>query len=430
MSSDVAIKVSNVSKHYHIYEKPVDRLKQSLYRGRKQFYRVFKALDNVSFEVKKGETVGIIGRNGAGKSTLLQMICGTLTPSNGDIQINGRVAALLELGAGFNPEFTGHENVFMNATLLGLSQQEIDERYDEILEFAGIGDFIDQPVKTYSTGMYVRLAFAIQANVDPEILIVDEALAVGDASFVHKCMTRFRELREEGTTILFVSHDATAVKTLCDSAIWLDKGEIVSSGSSSIVVDQYLSSIMNQPVVIDFSADKTIPSKRVTTEAASLVGEHEIPNIDRRLGDQSCMFVGVGLYDAGMNKTTVLENDAMAWLHVTIMNNSLSEGVPVVIGYSLRNNRGVDIASSNSEIESATITAPAETEEKTIRIGMSLPLLHAGSYSLSLSMGYRNEKAVMHDLDSITNAIVFDITSKKLIHVLLSLKTVFQVEGL
>ncbi|MCK5663435.1 MAG: ABC transporter ATP-binding protein, partial [Thiotrichaceae bacterium] len=174
MSSDVAIKVSNVSKHYQIYEKPLDRLKQSFFRGRRQYYTEFRALDDISFEIKKGETVGIIGKNGSGKSTLLQMICGTLTPTSGDIKLNGRVAALLELGAGFNPEFTGRENVYMNASILGLSLQEIDDKYDEIASFADIGEFIKQPVKTYSSGMYVRLAFSVAINVAPDILIVDE----------------------------------------------------------------------------------------------------------------------------------------------------------------------------------------------------------------------------------------------------------------
>ena len=183
MSSDIAIKISGVSKHYQIYNKPIDRLKQSLYRGRKQFFKDFKAIDNISFEILKGETVGILGKNGSGKSTLLQIICGTLTPTNGEITINGKVAALLELGAGFNPEFTGRENVFLNAALYGLTNKQISERFDQIANFADIGEFINQPVKTYSSGMYVRLAFAVIVHVDADILVVDEALAVGDIYF-------------------------------------------------------------------------------------------------------------------------------------------------------------------------------------------------------------------------------------------------------
>ncbi len=225
MSSDIAIRVQNITKTYQIYDKPQDRLKQSLWRGRKQFYREFKALDDVSFEVKKGETVGIIGRNGSGKSTLLQIICGTLAPTSGTVEVNGRVAALLELGAGFNPEFTGKENVYMNASILGLSKEEIDAKYDDIVAFADIGDFINQPVKTYSSGMYVRLAFAVIAHVDAGILVVDEALAVGDAVFTQKCMRFLRRFMKQGT-VFFVSHDVESVNNLCQRAIWLDHGII------------------------------------------------------------------------------------------------------------------------------------------------------------------------------------------------------------
>jgi len=239
MSSDIAIRVQNITKTYQIYDKPQDRLKQSLWRGRKQFYREFKALDDVSFEVKKGETVGIIGRNGSGKSTLLQIVCGTLTPTLGEIDVNGRTAALLELGAGFNPEFTGRENVYMNASILGLSKHEIDSRFDSILDFADIGEFVDQPVKTYSSGMFMRLAFAVIANVDADILIIDEALAVGDFRFVQKCMRFLREFKKSGT-ILFVSHDMAAVASLCDSALWLHQGKIYGHGIAKDICESYL----------------------------------------------------------------------------------------------------------------------------------------------------------------------------------------------
>ena len=239
MFSEIAIKVESISKCYEIYEQPSDRLKQFIMpRLRhlaglppKKYYREFWALKDVSFEVKKGETVGIVGRNGGGKSTLLQMICGTVNATSGKITTNGRIAALLELGSGFNPEFTGRENVYMNASVLGLTKEEIDTRFDEIAAFAEIGDFLDQPVKTYSSGMYARLAFSIAINVDPEILIVDEALAVGDARFVAKCMRRIKNIQERGASILFVSHDVGAVRTLCERAIWLDKGCLVDQGN-------------------------------------------------------------------------------------------------------------------------------------------------------------------------------------------------------
>lgn len=239
MSSDIAIKINNVSKHYHIYDKPQDRLKQGLFRGRKQFYKEFRALVNITCDIKKGETVGIIGRNGSGKSTLLQIICGTLTPTGGEVALYGRVAALLELGAGFNPEFTGRENVFMYASILGLSSDEINKKYDDIVGFSEIDDFIDQPVKTYSSGMYVRLAFSVAINVDPEILIIDEALAVGDELFQQKCYSRINTLRRNGVTVLFVSHSASAVVELCNRAIVLDRGELVFEGKPKTSIALY-----------------------------------------------------------------------------------------------------------------------------------------------------------------------------------------------
>ncbi len=224
MSSDIAIKVDSLSKCYQLYDKPRDRLKQMLMRGHRQYYREFWALRDVSFEIKKGETIGIIGRNGSGKSTLLQIICGTLNPTRGNIQTHGRIAALLELGSGFNPEFTGRENVYMNASVLGLSKEEIDARFDDIVAFADIGDFVEQPVKTYSSGMLVRLAFGVQAQVDPDILIVDEALAVGDEKFQRKCFARLEVLKNNGTSILFVSHSGPQIVELCDKAILLEQG--------------------------------------------------------------------------------------------------------------------------------------------------------------------------------------------------------------
>lgn len=238
MSFDITISAKNISKCYLIYDRPQDRLKQSIFRKRR-YFREFWALKNVSFEVKKGETVGIIGRNGSGKSTLLQIIAGTLTPTSGDSQINGQVAALLELGSGFNPEFTGRENVLISGAILGINREEMKKCFEEIAAFADIGDFIDQPVKTYSSGMVVRLAFAVQAFVPKEVLIVDEALAVGDELFQRKCFAKIEEFKKQGGTILFVSHDGGAVVQLCNRALLLNEGELVISGPSKQVVNLY-----------------------------------------------------------------------------------------------------------------------------------------------------------------------------------------------
>jgi len=248
MSFDhIAIQISNLSKCYQIYGRPQDRLKQAILprvqrwlgNDARAYYDEFWALKNISFNVYKGETLGIIGRNGSGKSTLLQVIAGTLAPSAGNTIINGRVAALLELGAGFNPEFTGRENVFMNAAILGLSNEEILHRYDRIVEFADIGEFIEQPIKTYSSGMYTRLAFAVAINVDPDILVIDEALSVGDEAFQRKCYGRIEKIKEQGATILFVSHATGTVIDLCDRALLLDEGERLLTGRPKTVVSLY-----------------------------------------------------------------------------------------------------------------------------------------------------------------------------------------------
>jgi lipopolysaccharide transport system ATP-binding protein len=249
-TTEYAIEVNGLSKCYQIYEKPSDRLKQMLMRGRKQYYKEFWALKDVSFKIKRGETVGIIGRNGSGKSTLLQMICGTLNPTGGEVKVNGRVAALLELGAGFNPEFSGVENVYMAASLYGLSKEEVDQRFDAIATFADIGDHIHQSVKTYSSGMYVRLAFAVIAHVDADILVVDEALAVGDAVFTQKCMRFIRKFRESAT-LLFVSHDTSAITNICQEAFLIGDGVVITSGTSKRVVEKYMEIIYQQTQDVD-----------------------------------------------------------------------------------------------------------------------------------------------------------------------------------
>ena len=239
MGEEIAISLKTVSKCFVRYAHPVDRLKEILLPG-KSISEQFWALKNINLEIPKGQTVGIIGRNGSGKSTLLQIIAGTLTPTTGEAQVKGRVSALLELGSGFNPEFTGRQNVFFNGRLLGLTKREIEDKFDEIARFADIGDFIEQPVKTYSSGMFVRLAFAVAVNVNPEILIVDEALAVGDVVFQHRCMRRMRDLMDSGVTTLFVSHDSGAIKNLCNSAIMIHDGQIHTSGLPNAVIIEYL----------------------------------------------------------------------------------------------------------------------------------------------------------------------------------------------
>jgi ABC-type polysaccharide/polyol phosphate transport system ATPase subunit len=242
-SDAVAIRASNLGKVYHIYSRPQDRLKQALWRWKKTYFKEFWAVKNVNFDVRVGETVGILGRNGAGKSTLLQMISGILTPSTGSVGVTGRVVPLLELGSGFNPEFSGRENVYLYGSILGLSREQLNERFAAIERFADIGIFIDQPLKTYSSGMHARLAFSVAAHVDPKVLIVDEILAVGDAAFKSKCTRVFHRLRDEGCTILLVAHDPYLIKTFCSQALYLRKGEQIAFGAADIVADKYAKEI-------------------------------------------------------------------------------------------------------------------------------------------------------------------------------------------
>lgn len=241
-SNDIAISAHGLTKTYRLFGHPGDRIKQFLSFGLKQYHREFTSLNDVSFEVRKGETVGIIGRNGSGKSTLLQLICGILKPTSGTVQVKGRISALLELGAGFNPEFTGRENVYFQGALMGFTKAQMNERFDDIAAFADIGEFIEQPVRTYSSGMYVRLAFAVAINLDPEILIVDEALAVGDTRFQVRCFQRINEIRERGGSILFVTHATDQISRYCDRALLIDQGRLASEGNPKDVVNHYFAS--------------------------------------------------------------------------------------------------------------------------------------------------------------------------------------------
>ena len=269
---DVAIRVRGLTKHYQIYDRPEDRLKQTLFRNRRQFYRQFTALDSVDFEVRRGETVGIVGRNGSGKSTLLQIIAGTLTPTAGEARVAGRVAALLELGAGFNPEFTGRENVYLNAAIMGMSREEVDRRFEQILEFSEIGDFIEQPVKTYSSGMFVRLAFATAINADPDILIVDEALSVGDEAFQRKCFQRIEQIQAAGGTILFVSHSTQSIINLCSRAMLLDRGQLIAVGPPKDLISYYVRMLYDS----SHDRDALIEEIRDAAKGWNRIGEAQV----------------------------------------------------------------------------------------------------------------------------------------------------------
>ncbi|PJJ19564.1 lipopolysaccharide transport system ATP-binding protein [Janthinobacterium sp. 67] len=301
---DIAISVKNLSKCFQIYDKPRDRLMQMFMRSRKKYYREFWALKDVSFDIRRGETVGIVGRNGSGKSTLLQIICGTLNPTGGSVTTRGRIAALLELGSGFNPEFTGKENVYLNATVLGLTEAEIDARFDEIVAFADIGDFISQPVKTYSSGMMVRLAFAVAINVDPEILIVDEALSVGDELFQRKCFARIEAIRAKGATILFVSHSGSTIVDLCDTAILMDAGDKLLEGAPKQIVGRYQKLLYAPADKQDLIREQIRRAEEVRSNSATDAAPNEHAMVLEQQAEEQESF------DSGLKPTSTIEYES------------------------------------------------------------------------------------------------------------------------
>jgi ABC-type polysaccharide/polyol phosphate transport system ATPase subunit len=342
-----ALRIEGVSKCYRIYDKPGDRLKEMLTRGRWKRHQEFWALRDISFEVEKGTTIGIIGANGSGKSTLLQIITGTLDPTHGNVFYEGRVAALLELGAGFNPEFTGIENVFMNGGLLGLSQRRIEALLPEIERFAEIGPFIHQPVKTYSSGMYVRLAFSVAVAADPEILVVDEALAVGDAVFQHRCLRRIKEMKERGTTILFVSHDAAAIRALCSRAILLNAGRAVAAGKPLDVINQYRKIVMSQTAA--FEAIEA-PGERDQAESSPGTGEQRAPlKPTYRHGDGSAEILSAELLNANGETIDLVEAGEPLQIKVRILFHQDREDP--VCGVLIRNRFGIHIYGTNTALQ-------------------------------------------------------------------------------
>ncbi|WP_025136270.1 ABC transporter ATP-binding protein [Achromobacter sp. DH1f] len=354
MSSDsLAISVRNLSKCFHLYDKPRDRLLQMGSFGRRQYYREFWALRDLSFDVQRGETVGIIGRNGSGKSTLLQMICGTLTPTSGEIVTNGRIAALLELGAGFNPEFTGRENVYLNASILGLTRRETDERFDDIAAFADIGSFIDQPVKVYSSGMYVRLAFAVAINATPDLLIVDEALAVGDARFQYKCMRRIKDIQNAGAAVLFVSHDVGSVRTLCQRAVWLDKGSLRMAGEVSHVTSKYAEFIYQDENGSEPPAQALASEVRQAASEDEMAGMPLAMHLDEKpashWGTQTGLITHAAVHAAAGQRKDIFDWGESLCVKIVFRRPAGVDLGSVGVAFSIKNEKGVDLLVASTQ---------------------------------------------------------------------------------
>lgn len=381
-----ALRVEGVAKQYRIYDHPSDRLKETLTRGWLKRHREFWALREISFEIERGTTTGIVGPNGSGKSTLLQIITGTLEPTHGDVQVEGRVAALLELGAGFNLEFTGLENIYMNTALLGFSRAQTDARLSDIERFAEIGDFLHQPVKTYSSGMYVRLAFAIAVNTDPEILVVDEALSVGDTIFQHRCVRRIKQMQEAGATILFVSHEPTLVRALCSRAILLNAGRMIADGTPMEVLNRYQRVIMareeayagddetraalvdEKAAIENESSPQSVAGEATIKGDAIVAGGAQAQQVQRqplqysyRHGNGRAEVIGAELFDVATKRTVELieTGDAVAIRLRILFREDVAEPV---CGFMIRNRHGINVYGTNTEQRGQPMGAVARGE--------------------------------------------------------------------
>lgn len=397
MSSDTtAIRASGLSKNYQLYNSPLDRLKQLLTGDRHRYGRTFHALQDVSFTLNKGDVLGLIGRNGAGKSTLLQLICGTLTPTEGQLQVNGRIAALLELGAGFNPDFSGRENVFLNASILGLSRAETKARFDDIVAFSGIGDFIDQPVKTYSSGMYVRLAFSIATSIEPDILVIDEALSVGDGEFARKSFDRIMQLRDKGATILFCSHSMYHIEAICNRALWLERGKVrmedvpgkvTQAFNTALLVDSPSHAGCDTPPVACETADQLPKPAPDAAPPPAAAGQARFVKItaetDGQTGQQVCLRAG--------------ESD----LRVRIEFTSDPTLPAPSIAFGIENSNGLTITSAGSLYDGATLQRRHDGSGTAEVLLPHLPLMR-GEYSMSFFLGCER---MMHIYDHAPHSI-------------------------
>ena len=398
--NELAIKVDNISKMYKLYDRPVDRLKESLGLTKRKCYAEHYALKEVSFDVKKGETIGIIGTNGSGKSTILKIITGVLNATEGNLEIDGRISALLELGAGFNMEYTGIENVYLNGTMIGYTKEEIDEKLQDILDFADIGDFVNQPVKTYSSGMFVRLAFAVAINIEPEILIVDEALSVGDVFFQAKCYKKFEDFKKMGKTIIFVSHDLGSISKYCDRVILLNKGVKLAEGSPKEMVDMYKRVLVNQ---LDVEGSKEQPQE--IDETKLWKSNYDLnPNVDE-YGTGAAEIIDFAIVDERNNCSNVIEKGTRFKIKSKVKFMSTVQNP--IFTYTFKNIHGTPITGTNTMYEKVDI-GTAQPGEVYVACFEQDMYLQGGEYLLSISCtGFENgEFQVYHRLYDVCNVTV------------------------
>lgn len=430
-SDDVAIKVDNVLKVYQTYESPQDRLKQSLAnwlmpskaKHKIKYFREYTALQNASFTVRKGESVGIIGRNGAGKSTLLQILCGTLSPTSGTVTTNGRIAALLELGSGFNPEFTGKENIYLNARLHGLSTEEISEKLDKIVQFADIGDFLEQPVKTYSSGMYVRLAFGVIANVDADILVIDEALAVGDVFFQQKCMRFIKSFKANGGTIILVSHDTTAIQTICDKAILIEKHCAAQIGDIDKIFRLYLENLYQQNSQTQKQLQEDIASKKTYTPSKNYLGDPGTPatyqisqfHVDSpSFGEGKATLIDAYFQDSNRNLITEIQAGQRVEFRLTARINH--DMYYPAFGFMIKNRHGEYLFTEGTDkhfLRHDLVFKKGTTA--TANFSFEMPTLIHGKYTVNVAIAEgigdaHNQQHWIHD------ALVIHATQSRLVH--------------
>ncbi|MEG1945681.1 MAG: ABC transporter ATP-binding protein [Lachnospiraceae bacterium] len=394
--SEAVIKVNNVSKLYKLYDKPMDRLKESLGLSKKKRYKEHYALNHVSFEVRRGETVGIIGTNGSGKSTMLKIITGVLNPTEGELEISGRISALLELGAGFNVEYTGLENVYLNGTMIGFTKEEIDEKLNDILNFADIGDFIHQPVKTYSSGMFVRLAFAIAINIEPEILIVDEALSVGDMFFQAKCFHKFEEFKEMGKTILFVSHDLSSISKYCDRVVLLDRGHKMAEGGSKEMVDLFKQVLVGQASE-DISEEKEVEHSKAVQETTenelwknTLLQNPDVLSYGSKKAEivDYAIIDNIGKITNNIQKETEFEIKLKVQFHEDIQEP--------IFAFTVKNIQGTEVTGTNTMYEKVAFGTVKAGEEKIISFRQNMNL-QGNNYLLSFGcVGYSGSEFVVY----------------------------------